>query len=253
MGKLEGKVCVVTGGAGSIGLASARLFAREGASVMLVDVRESELKTAHAALGGGKAAYCVADVSRSDQVKGYVDKTVATFGKIDVLFSNAGNFGGTAPIEEFSEENFDAVMAVHVRGGFLACKHGLPQMNEGGSVIITSSTAGLRGGGGGACAYTTAKHALVGLMRCVSKETAGRRIRVNTLHPGPVDNAFQLNVEKEIGRLKGFDATQWFNQMIPMHRHAAPEEIAKAALFLASDDSSFITGTTFVVDGGLNA
>ena len=220
---------------------------------MLVDVREPELRVAHAALGAGKGAFCVADVGRADQVKAYVEKTVATFGKIDVLFSNAGNFGGTAPVEAFPEENFDAVMAVHVRGGFLACKYGLPHMNEGGSIIITSSTAGLRGGGGGACAYTTAKHALVGLMRCVSKETAGRRIRVNTLHPGPVDNAFQLAVEGHIGQMKGIDATQWFNQMIPLHRHAAPVEIAKAALFLASDDSSFITGTTFVVDGGLNA
>jgi NAD(P)-dependent dehydrogenase (short-subunit alcohol dehydrogenase family) len=137
-----------------------------------------------------------------------------------------------------------------VKGAFLACKHGLPAMNDGGSLIITSSVAGVRGNPG-PYGYITAKHAQVGLMRAVAKEAARRRIRVNSLHPGPVDNAFQATVERDLSKVLGRDATEFFNQMIPLGRHARPEEIAKAALYLASDMSSFTTGSILMADGGM--
>jgi NAD(P)-dependent dehydrogenase (short-subunit alcohol dehydrogenase family) len=253
MGLLDGKTCVITGGAGSVGLASAHAFLREGARVMLVDLREADLARASAEVKSQNVATFAADVGNSDQVKGYIAATVGKWGKIDVLFSNAGNTGVVTPIENYPEDIFDQVIATHVRGAFLACKHGLPHMNDGGSIIITSSIVGVRGDGGGACAYVTAKHAQVGLMRSVAKGAARRNIRVNTLHPGPIDNAFQLRIEEGIGKLVGRNATEMLNEAIPLHRHARPEEVARAALFLASDQASFTTGTTLMVDGGLSA
>ena len=169
MGLLDNKVCVITGGAGSVGLASAQLFLREGARVMVVDLREADVARAAKALNSPNAATHVADVTKTADVKAYFDATVEKFGKIDVLFSNAGNSGVVTPVTEYPEDVFDSVIAVHVRGAFLACKYGLPQMNNGGSVIITSSVVGVRGDGGGSVAYVTAKHAQVGLMRSVSK------------------------------------------------------------------------------------
>jgi len=253
MGALDGKVCIITGGAGSVGLASARLFAREGGRVMLVDLREADLSRAAGELNSPNVATFAADVSRSADARAYVEATVGRWGKIDVLFSNAGISGAITPIEDYPDDVFDAVMAVHVRGAFLACKYGLPQMKDGGSIIITSSIVGVRGDGGGACAYVTAKHAQVGLMRSVAKGAARRNIRVNTLHPGPIDNAFQLDIERGISRLVGRDATDMLNEAIPLHRHAHPDEVARAALFLASDHSSFTTGATLMVDGGMSA
>jgi NAD(P)-dependent dehydrogenase (short-subunit alcohol dehydrogenase family) len=249
---LQDKVCIVTGGAGSVGSASARLFLAEGAKVMLVDLREADLAKALSQLDNKNAAGFAADVTKVDRVKAYIDATVTKWGKIDVLFSNAGNSGVVAPIDAYPEDVFDAVIAVHIRGAFLACKYGLPQMNPGGSIVITSSVVGVRGDGGGSVAYVTAKHAQVGLMRSVSKNAAMKGVRVNTLHPGPIDNEFQLNIEKGIGALTGLDGTALLNQAIPLHRHARPEEIARAALFLASDQSSFTTGSVLMADGGMS-
>jgi NAD(P)-dependent dehydrogenase (short-subunit alcohol dehydrogenase family) len=246
-------VCVITGGAGSVGLASAQLFLREGAKVMVVDLREEDVARAAKVLGSPNAATFAADVTKAADVKAYLDATVKKFGKIDVLFSNAGNSGVVTPVTEYPEDVFDSVIAVHVRGAFLACKYGLPLMNEGGSVIITSSVVGVRGDGGGSVAYVTAKHAQVGLMRSVSKNGARRNIRVNTLHPGPIDNRFQLDIEEGITKLVGRDGTELLNEIIPLGRHARPEEIARTALFLASDLSSFTTGSTILADGGMSA
>lgn len=251
MGKLEGKICVITGGAGSIGLASAELFLREGAKVLLVDLRDAELARALAALDNPNAASFAADVTLGEEVRGYIEAALTRWGKIDVLFSNAGNTGVFKPVTEVPEEVFDSVIAVHVRGAFLACKYGLPAMNDGGSVIITSSIVGVKGEAGGS-AYITAKHAQVGLMRCVAKEAAPRRIRVNTIHPGPVANDFQRDVEAGLSDLIGTDATRLLDSLIPLGRHASPGEIARSALYLASDDSSFTTGSTLMVDGGLS-
>jgi NAD(P)-dependent dehydrogenase (short-subunit alcohol dehydrogenase family) len=250
MGALEGKTCIVTGAAGSIGLATVRLFLAEGARVMLADVREEALRTALDGLDPIQAAIAVTDVTRGESVRRCVEAAVSRWGKIDVLFSNAGNFGAVAPIESYPEDVLDTVYAVHVKGALLMAKHAAPEMNEGGSIVITSSVAGTRGDPG-VYAYIAAKHAQVGLMRCLAKELAPRRIRVNTIHPGPVDNSFQSAVETEVGRIIGRDATRFFDDMIPLGRHGSPEEIARSVLYLASDQSSFTTGAMLMVDGGM--
>jgi NAD(P)-dependent dehydrogenase (short-subunit alcohol dehydrogenase family) len=251
--QMQNKVCVITGGAGSIGSAAAKLLLQEGAKVMLVDLSEAALTKAAAQIGGGdNLAWLAADIIKSDQVKNAITSTVARFGKIDVLFSNAGNFGGVAPIAEYPEDVFDSVIAVHVKGAFLAAKYTVPHMNDGGSIVITSSIVGVKGDPG-VYGYITAKHAQVGLMRVLAKELAARNIRVNTVHPGPVDNDFQLNVERNLTGVIARDATQFFNDIIPLHRHVRAEEVARSVLFLASDAASFTTGSLLMVDGGLSA
>lgn len=246
---MKGKACVITGGAGSIGLASARRMLDLGAQVMLVDRDKGALQAAADALG--PVLTCVADVSGEGDVARYVAQAVSAFGKIDVLFSNAGNFGTVAPIEDYPTDTFDQVLAVHVRGAFLAAKHAVPHMGQGGSIIITSSVAGLRGDPG-VYGYITAKHALTGLMRVLAKDLAPRGIRVNTINPGPVSNGFQQRVEDDLGQIIGRDATEFFDEIIPMGRHATPEEVAQSVLYLASDQSSFTTGTILSVDGGMS-
>ncbi len=251
MPRLDGKVCFITGGAGSVGMATARLFVREGASVALIDLDERTAMAAAAELGD-RAIGLAADVSKNLDVERAVATTVARLGAIDVVFSNAGNFGTVAPIAEFPIDVFDAVLAVHVRGAFLVCKHATPHMRDGGSVIITSSVAGVRGDPG-VYGYIVAKHAQVGLMRCLAKELAPRRIRVNTIHPGPINNGFQHSVEADLTRVINRDGAEFFNAMIPLGRHGAPEEIAQSVLYLASDESRFTTGSLLMVDGGMSA
>ena len=252
MGVLDSKVCVVTGAAGSIGLASAKLFILEGGKVMFVDRDAAALARATKELPAAQVAILAADVADTAATRGYLKATVDRWGKIDVVFSNAGMSGDIKPITEYPDEVFDRVMAVNVRASFLACKYGLPLMNDGGSIILTSSIMGVRANANIA-GYATSKHALIGLARVVAKEVARRKIRVNVLAPGPVDNAFQTDIEDRLGMAIGADATQMINQAIPLGRHARPEEIARTALFLASDASSFSTGGVFMADGGLNA
>lgn len=249
--KLRDRHAFVTGGAGSIGLATVRLFCAEGARVTLADLPGPALDAARATLPADRVRAVALDVTRGDDWRGAIDDALAAFGPLDVLFSNAGNSGVIAPVVDYPEDVFDSVLAVHVRGAFLACRHGLPAMRDGGSLVICSSVAGMRGDPG-VSAYITAKHAQVGLMRSVSKEAAARRIRVNTVHPGPVDNEFQKNLEQRLSTVLGEDATEFFDRMIPLGRHAHPEEIARAVLWLASDDSSFTTGTTLMADGGMS-
>jgi NAD(P)-dependent dehydrogenase (short-subunit alcohol dehydrogenase family) len=252
MARLAGKVCLVTGAAGSIGLASARRFVAEGARVMLVDLKMDDLRRAAQELLSDNVAIQACDVREPRDVEAAIAATVRQWGKIDVLFSNAGNAGVIAPLANYPEDVFDDVYRVHVKGAFLFCKYGLPQMNDGGSIIITSSVAGLRGDAG-VYAYITAKHAQIGLMRCVAKEAAARRIRVNTIHPGPTRNSFQSGIESQLSTVLGRDAGQFFDELIPLGRHATPDEIARSVLYLASDDSSFMTGSKLVVDGGMSA
>lgn len=247
---LEGKVCLITGGAGSIGLASARLLRQHGAQIALVD-RDPQALSAAAASLGPDVLILTADVASEAETARYVAATVDRFGRIDVLFSNAGNFCTVAPIESYPTETFDSVLAVHVRGAFLAAKYAVPHMARGGSIIITSSVAGLRGDPG-VYGYITAKHAQTGLMRVLAKDLAPRGIRVNTVNPGPVANAFQQKVEDDLTPLLGRDATQFFDDAIPMGRHATPQEIAASVLYLASDQSAFTTGLILSVDGGMS-
>ncbi len=252
MGLLDSKVCVVTGGAGSLGLATAKLMLAEGAKVVLSDLSAERLEETRSQLSGSDVLCIAADVSNANDVARLAGQTREKFGAIDTVLSNAGNFGTVCDIASYPDAVFDAVYAVHVRGAYLVAKHLTPLMRKGGSLIITSSVAGTRGDPG-VYAYITAKHAQVGLMRCLAKELAPRGIRVNTIHPGPIDNDFQLNVEKGLGEEIGRDGTQFFNDMIPMGRHGSPEEIAKAVLFLASDLSSFTTGSLLMADGGMSA
>lgn len=249
---LADKVCVITGGAGSIGIATARLFMEQGARVMLADLNEASLASAIAGWDSARAAYEVVDVSDSTQVKRLFERTVQHFGGVDVIFSNAGNMGVICPLAEFPEDEFDRVLAVHVKGAFLCCKHGIAAMRDGGSVIITSSIVGVRGDPG-AYAYITAKHAQVGLMRSVAKEAAARNIRVNTIHPGPIENEFQRRVEANLSPVMQRDAGAFFDQIIPLQRHGRPEEVARSVLYLASEQSSFVTGSLLMVDGGMSA
>jgi len=251
MGRLDGKAAIITGGEGSIGMATARAFVAEGASVFLAGVAEPALKSGAAELGGN-AAWAVADVTDSGQVKAAVDAALDRFGRLDVVIANAGISGAVAPIAEYPEDAFDQTLAVHVRGAFLLCKHAVPHLSAGASVIITSSVVGLMGAPNIA-GYSTAKHAQVGLMRTLAAELAPRGIRVNTIHPGPVDNEFQHHIEVVATGTDRDKAATIFNQMIPLARHAAPPEIARAMLYLASDDSSFMTGATLAVDGGMSS
>lgn len=252
MNLLEGKTCIVTGGAGSLGLAAAGLFVAEGASVMLVDLDREALDRAAETLASDRVATCAADVSRAEDAARYVEATVTRFGVIDVLFSNAGNFGMVAAIEDYPVEVFDAVYAVHVRGAFLAAQHTVPRMRAGGSIVITSSVAGTRGDPG-VFGYITAKHAQIGLMRCLAKELAPRGIRVNTIHPGPLANSFQHDVEQRLGEAIGRNGGDFFDEAIPLGRHGTAEEVARAILYLASDQSSFTTGSMLMVDGGMSS
>lgn len=251
MALLHKKTCIITGGAGSIGLATARLFLAEGANVVLVDLDRDTLDRAAAGLPEDRVALAAADVTDAASTRSYIALAVARFGGIDVLFSNAGIFGTVAPIADYPVDLFDRVQAVHVRGAFLAAQHAVPHMRRGGSIVITSSVAATRGDAG-VYAYITAKHAQTGLMRCLAKELAPRGIRVNTVNPGPVDNGFQLAVEQGLGAAIGADGTEFFNELIPMGRHANPEEVARSVLYLASDQSSFVTGTMLMVDGGMS-
>jgi len=258
---MNGKTCVITGGAGSIGLASGSLLVQEGARVMLVGRNAENLERAATSLEtaarnagaddpGDRVAITCADVSSTEDTKRYLDETVRRWGKIDVIFSHAGISGVLAPVTEYPEDVFDQVMAINIRGSFLACKYGLPLMNDGGSIIITSSIMGVTADPG-VVAYATSKHALIGMAKVVAKEAAARNIRVNIVAPGPTDNSFQSNIEEKLTPIVGQDATEFLDHLITLGRHARPEEIAQMVLFLASDRSSFSTGGVFMADGGM--
>jgi len=261
VGIMKDKTCIVTGGAGSIGLASASLLVREGAKVMLVGRNAENLERAAASLDtvtceagakdpGERVATSCADVSSTDDTKRYLDETVRRWGKVDVIFSHAGISGVLAPVTDYPEDVFDQVIAINIRGSFLACKYGLPQMNDGGSIIITSSIMGVTADPG-VVAYATSKHALIGMAKVVAKEAAARNIRVNVVAPGPTDNTFQSTIEEKLTDIVGEDGTEFLDHLIALGRHAQPEEIAHTVLFLASERSSFSTGAVFMADGGM--
>lgn len=248
MKRLENKVALITGGAGSIGQTTAKLFIEEGAKVILVDLDEAALKKVVTDLGSN-AAYVAANVTIAADVERYAKEAAKKFGKIDIFFNNAGIEGVVKPIIDFPEDVFDKVMAVNVKGVFLGCKYVLPQMNDGGSMIITSSVAGLTASPN-FIAYTTSKHATLGIMKTAALEAAPRKIRVNSIHPSPVDNRMMRSIEDGYEPGKGEDVKKAFAASIPLGRYAAPLEISKLVLFLGSDDSQFITGAQYVIDGG---
>jgi NAD(P)-dependent dehydrogenase (short-subunit alcohol dehydrogenase family) len=240
-GRLEGKVCVITGTASGIGAQSARLFAEQGARVVGIDLdpgAEGELTIE-------------ADVSDEAQVRAAYAQARGELGRIDVLMNNAGiNPTDDGSVLETTLEAWQRVQDVNLRGVFLCCKHGIPHLLEagGGSVINVASFVALLGAAVSQGSYTASKGAVLSLSRELGVEFAGRGVRVNALCPGPVntpllEELFAKDPERAAKRLVH----------IPMGRFGEPEEIAKAALFLAGDDSTFVTGTTFMVDGGLSA
>ena len=254
MGKLDGKVAIITGGAGGIGSAAARLFAAEGGQVMLIDLDGDEMAKTVAEIGEDKAACTVADVADSAQTQAYVAAATARFGGVDIALLNAGIEGQIKSIADYSEELFDKVIGVNVRGVFLGLKYVMPVMQARGkgSIVITSSTAGIRAVGG-MSAYVTSKHAVVGLMRTASLEGAEHDIRVNTVNPSPIDTRMMSSIEEQFGLPVGDRSNRPMARHTPLQRYGDPEEVAKLMLFLSSDDSSFCTGGVYMVDGGVSA
>jgi len=239
-GRLNGKVCVITGAASGIGAESARLFAEEGATVVGVDLSpDSE-----------GALALEADVTDEAQVRGAYSRVREEFGRIDVLFNNAGiNPNDDQSVTDTDLDAWQRVQAVNVRSVFLCCKHGIPHLLEsgGGSVINTASFVAVMGAGVSQISYTASKGAVLSMSRELGVEFARRGVRVNALCPGPVntpllEELFANDPEKAARRLIH----------IPMGRFGEAREIAHAALFLASDDSSFVTASTFLVDGGIS-
>ncbi len=263
MARLTGKVAIITGGAGGIGRAAARLFVEEGARVLLVDLDESALQAAVAGAGADSASYVVADTTEPDEVQRFVDTAVERYGGIDVFLANAGIEGRVLPIPEYPIDVFDRVMAVNVRGVWLGLRSVIPAMTQrgGGSIVITASTAGIRGTAG-TSAYTTSKHAVIGLMRSAALECASLGIRVNTVNPAPIETRMMRSLEQQRAEQaeRSGDATATPEQIkaigasrVPLKRYGEPEEVARMMLFLASDESSFCTGGVYMVDGGVSA
>lgn len=248
VGRLQDKVAVITGGAGGIGKVTAKRFLDEGASVVLVDLFEDALADAKKELGESVLTV-QADVSKEEDVQKYVDETVEQFGKIDIFFNNAGIEGKVAPITEQKVEDFDKVLAVNVRGVFLGLQKVLPVMikQKSGSIINTSSVAGL-GGSPNVSPYITSKHAVVGLTKAAAVESAPHGIRVNSIHPSPVNTRMMRSLETG---LEVDEATM--AKSIPLGRYGESDDIASLVVFLASDESTFITGSQYRIDGGMAA
>ena len=251
MARLANKVALITGGESGIGLATARLFVSEGARVHLVGIDAGKLEAAADELGDEHALATVADVTDEQAVAHALAEGVGRYGRYDILFSNAGISGAVAPIADYPSDEFARTLAVHVLGAFHILKHGAPHVPDGGSIIITSSVVGLMGFEG-ISGYIAAKHGQVGLMRAAAKELASRRIRVNTLHPGPTSTAFQDDIEMRATGKPREEASHIFDAIIPLGRHTTPEEIAHAVLYLAADESAMMTAHTFAIDGGLS-
>jgi NAD(P)-dependent dehydrogenase (short-subunit alcohol dehydrogenase family) len=240
-GRLEGKVCVITGAASGIGAESARLFASEGAKVVGVDISD----------GAEGELSVVADVTDGEQVRGMYEQAEEHFGQIDVLFNNAGiNPPIDGSILETPLEVWQQVQDVNLRGVFLCCKHGIPHLlaSGGGSVINTASFVAVMGAAVSQVSYTASKGGVLALSRELGVQFANRRVRVNALCPGPVDTPL-------LHELFAADEEQAKRRLVhlPLGRFAEAREIANGALFLASDESSYVTATAFMVDGGLSS
>jgi NAD(P)-dependent dehydrogenase (short-subunit alcohol dehydrogenase family) len=249
--ELKDQVALVTGASSGIGRATALTFAREGASVAVVDVnadagRETVdmIETA-----GGKASFVRADVARAAEVDAMVAEVVRTYGRLDCAFNNAGIGSTGVPLHEESEDEFDLVLSINLRGVWLSMKREIVQMLQqgGGAIVNTASVAGLIGLRGSS-SYVAAKHGVVGLTRTAALELADKNIRVNAVCPGLVRTPL---VGRGIARMPGREAMLLANE--PVGRYAEPPEIAEAVLWLCSDAASFVTGHPMVVDGGWTA
>jgi len=255
MGRFNGKVVLITGAAGGIGKETALRFLKEGAKVALVDLLEDSLESLKTELSEyGEVLTIQADVSEEEDVKNYVKTTVDHFGTIDIFFNNAGIEGKVAPLVEQKVEDFDKVISVNVRGVFLGLKHVLPILTKQGhgSVINTSSVAGLEGSPG-VLPYIASKHAVVGMTKTAAIEVASNNVRVNSIHPSPVNTRMMRSLEAGFNPDDAEGAKEELTKSIPLGRYGEPSDIAKLVLFLASDDSEFITGAQYRIDGGMGA
>lgn len=245
MGRLDDKVCLITGASRGQGEAEARLFADEGATVWLTDVLDAEGEAVAADMGG---TYRHLDVRDEASWAGLVDEIVATHGRIDVLVNNAGIYTHGRHFD-ISVDDFNRVMDVNCTGVFLGMRAVSPHMREAGSgsIVNISSVAGLQGGIN-AFAYFTSKWAVRGMTKAAAVENGRRNVRVNSIHPGLIDTEMLNDAV-----LDGQDNTRTVNQFVPLGRTAEAIEVANLALFLASEDSSYCTGCEFVVDGGMTA
>jgi len=253
MQRLADKVAVITGATGGIGLAAAKLFVAEGARVVLVDLEQSVLDRAVAEIGD-RAIGIAADVTDDDASARYVAAAVERFGRLDIAFLNAGIEGAVASLPDYPLAAYEQVMAVNVRGVFLGLRHAIPALRKagGGSIVITASLAGLRGTPK-LSAYTASKHAAVGLMKAAALECAQYGIRVNTINPSPIATRMIKALEEGYAPGSADVVKQKMEKAVPLRRYGQPEEVAHLALFLASDEASYITGSSYPVDGGMSA
>ena len=238
MGKLQGKVAVITGGTTGIGLASAKLFVKEGAYVFITGRRQKELDEAVNAIGSNVTGV-QGDIAKPADLDSLYER-VKKMGRIDVLFANAG-VGEFVPLESITEEHFDQTFNINVRGTLFTVQKALPLLNDGSSIILTGSVAGVKGTPAFGV-YAASKAAVRSFVRTWTSELKERRIRSNVVSPGPVNTPIVARQRPEV--MARIVST------IPMGRMGEADEVAKAALFLASDDSSFVTGIELFVDGG---
>ena len=250
-GKLQDKVAVITGAASGIGRATALLFAGEGARVVVADWDKSaggriaeEIVNA-----GGEAVFVHTDVSRADDVRSLINAAIEAYGRLDVLFNNAGVEGELVPTADCSLENWDRVIGINLKGVFLGMKYAIPHMigNGGGAIINNASVAGVVGFAG-LPAYCASKGGVIQLTKAAALEYAKTGLRVNAICPGVIATPM---VERVLGDSEEMKKT--FEALEPVGRFGTPEEVARLALFLATEDSSFCTGAPFIVDGGFVA
>ena len=254
-GRLEGKVAIITGATGGIGEATAKRFLAEGANVMLVGRSADKLRETRErlAVNNGVAEF-VADAADEKATAAAVAATIEAFGGVDILLANAGIEGMIAPIENQTVENFEEVLRTNVIGVWLAMKYCVEPMKKrgSGSIIALSSIAGVIGVPAGA-PYFASKHAVCGLVKCAGLELGPYGIRVNAIGPGPVDNRMIRSIETQLSPADPDAVREGFSQLIAMKRYGTNEEVANLALFLASDESSYCTGSIYMIDGGFTA
>jgi len=252
MDQLSGKRAIVTGAASGIGRASALLFAREGARVVAVDIGERVAATVEAITQeGGRAVAVQCDASSESAVRQFVERCVREFGGVDVLFANAGVTGHNGKLEEQTLAVWNLVLGVNLVGTFLAVREVLPHMKSQGkgSIVCTASVAGLRANAG-PVAYSASKAGVISLVQTIANELYGSGVRINSVSPGLIETGM---TEPLFSAARARGSESKIGQLNPLTRYGQPEEIARAALFLASDASSYVNGHNCVVDGGLSS